>query len=444
MHLESTVKKGIVVLLLGFALVVTVSPGIIGRLAEQSVEQGFDQAANDSGEFVVTTTGFDRGWFTSAGQYRVALGEGDLYYLLLAAFDDVATDTLPVLLIDTRLDHGLIPVSSMQREHGSLMPGLGNAVSTLRLEFADGSLVPLPGKLYSTISLLGELQTRVVLQADGLAAGDLQLDWGDAEFLLTSTARSGSVGIRGSLQSLAVASAGETAIFGLTGVDLQLAPSGYGFRVGAVKLTLDSFAAVSAATSTTAGPLYLQSNSAMDGEYVHADLTMRLENTPLPLGGNGALELVLRLANVDAAALGILQRNADAARSAAPGQLAAFDMQRDLMRLLARGMRLDLDQLDINGPFGQISSRFSATLAPTDPDDFNWPAALLALDASADISVPAALVDMLTQNNPEMLAAIGMGFLRKKGDYYVLEAAFKQGLLNVNGAPMPIPLTGLQ
>lgn len=437
-------KKGIVALLLVLAMVVLVSPGIIGRLAEQSVEDGFDQAANDSGEFVVTSSGFDRGWFTSAGQHRVALGEGDLYYLLLGTFSNMTIDTLPVVLIDTRLDHGLIPLSSMSRENGSLMPGLGSAVSTLQLEFADGSLVPLPGKLYSTVSVLGELQSRFVLPADHLVADGVQLDWGDAEFLLTSAARSGSVGVTGGLQSLAVASADETAILGRSSVDLKLTPSGHGFMLGPVKLTLDSFAVVNATTSSTAGPFYLQSNSAMHGAQVDADLTLRLDNAPLPLGGNGALELAARLENVDAAALGKFKRNLDAWRAAEDEQMVTIDLEGDLMQLLARGLSLHLDQLDIDGPFGQITSRINATLAPTDADDYNWAAALLALDASADISLPVALVDMMTQKNPETLAAIGMGFLRKKGDYYVMEAAFKQGLLNINGAPMPIPLTGLQ
>jgi hypothetical protein len=37
-----------------------------------------------------------------------------------------------------------------------------------------------------------------------------------------------------------------------------------------------------------------------------------------------------------------------------------------------------------------------------------------------------------------------MGFLRRKGDAYEMEASFKKGLLTVNGAPMPLPIPGLQ
>jgi len=51
---------------------------------------------------------------------------------------------------------------------------------------------------------------------------------------------------------------------------------------------------------------------------------------------------------------------------------------------------------------------------------------------------------MATKSNPDLHAAIGLGFLRKQGDDYVMKATFKKGLLNVNGAPMQIPLIGLQ
>jgi hypothetical protein len=33
-----------------------------------------------------------------------------------------------------------------------------------------------------------------------------------------------------------------------------------------------------------------------------------------------------------------------------------------------------------------------------------------------------------------------MGILKKDGDFYVVNAEYRKGLLTVNGAPMPIPL----
>jgi hypothetical protein len=437
------VKKGIVVALLALALVILVSPGIIGRLAERSVDDSFDWAAGDGDEIIVTSSGFDRGWFTSAGQHRIELREGELFYMLLGAYDDLAADSLPVLLIDTRLDHGLIPLGSINREHGTLMPGLGSAVSTLSLELADGSVVPLPGSLYSSVGLMGELQSRFALQADSFRSEDAQLDWGDGEFVLTSDARSGSISVKGMMESLAIESETGTTIVGPFSVDLALAQSGHGYMIGPVELTLASFALLNAAETTTAGPFYMKGDSSIDAGRLNMDLTIRIDNAPLPLG-NGALNVVARVEHVDAAALGRFKRSVDASRDADYEQMADVDLEGDTLRLLAGGLALHFDQMDMSGPFGQLTSRFSATLAETPADKFGWASALLALDASADVSLPIALIDDMAEDNPELRAAIDAGFLQRKGDYYVMKAAFRQGLLNINGAPMPIPLMGLQ
>ena len=61
-------------------------------------------------------------------------------------------------------------------------------------------------------------------------------------------------------------------------------------------------------------------------------------------------------------------------------------------------------------------------------------------DASVELSVPVTLVEALGQDNQQVAAAIGGGFIIKKGDVYELKALLKKGLLTVNGAPIPIPL----
>ena len=61
--------------------------------------------------------------------------------------------------------HGLIPLSSMGREGGSLEPGLGSAVSTLAVDSGTGEIVDLPGTIYSTVGLGGHLDSRYVLEA---------------------------------------------------------------------------------------------------------------------------------------------------------------------------------------------------------------------------------------------------------------------------------------
>ena len=129
-------RKSVIFLLFVIALIVIISPGIIGRLAEQSMDENLDWAAAESREIAITSLGFDRGWFTSHGQHRIEIRSGELRdSLMLLAYEN-GFDELPVLIIDTRIDHGLVPVTSIGRQQGSLAPGLGNAVSTLSFEFA--------------------------------------------------------------------------------------------------------------------------------------------------------------------------------------------------------------------------------------------------------------------------------------------------------------------
>ncbi len=65
---------------------------------------------------------------------------------------------------------------------------------------------------------------------------------------------------------------------------------------------------------------------------------------------------------------------------------------------------------------------------------------LLGTEAAVDLSIPATLVDMMGQGNPQLAMAIGGGYLLKNGDVYEMKARLEKGLLTVNGAPIPIPL----
>jgi len=438
------VKKSVVALLIILAMVVLISPGIIGRLAEKSVDDNLNRVAADRDDIVVTSTGFDRGWFTSAGQHRVELREGELRDMLFAAFDMVETDAFPVLIIDTRLDHGLIPVSSMARNHGSLLPGLGSAVSTLSIEFADGTVVNLPGTIFSNVGLTGALESNFVLEPDGVDVDGVRLDWGKADFVITASPANGDIGVSGELGSFAVASDGETVIIDTLAVFVDHAATPFGFTVGPAKITLKSFAVISAASTTTIGPIFIDSDSAIDNRRLTANVTFRIENVPVPDFGAANMEIVARFENVDAAALGKLRRSLEAMSTAEIADSAMIDIEGDLHRLLASGLEWHFDQLDVELPLGQSTSRISAIVSESDAGDFTWASALLSLDASADISLPVDLVNILTETYPDMHAVIAMGFLRRKGDFYTIQAAFENGLLTVNGAPMPLPIPGLQ
>ena len=70
-------------------------------------------------EVTVTSEHFDRGWFSSEGRHRIELNDGDVRSVLDVLFQDGGYGGIPALIIDTRIDHGLVPVSSMGRAQGS-------------------------------------------------------------------------------------------------------------------------------------------------------------------------------------------------------------------------------------------------------------------------------------------------------------------------------------
>ena len=115
----------------------------------------------------------------------------------------------------------------------------------------------------------------------------------------------------------------------------------------------------------------------------------------------------------------------------------------DLKAMFASGFEFNVDKLDVSLPQGTMRSRMLFSFGATDPATFAWTSLLLATEASIDLSVPAELIDTYAQGNPQAAMAIGGGYLVRRGDDYVMEAQLKKGLLTVNGAPIPIPLSGM-
>jgi len=50
---------------------------------------------------------------------------------------------------------------------------------------------------------------------------------------------------------------------------------------------------------------------------------------------------------------------------------------------------------------------------------------------------------MAKMMNPQAGSLVAMVILIKDGDDYVMAAEYAKGMLNVNGAPMPIPMPGM-
>jgi len=435
------VKKGIVVLLVVLALVILISPGLIGRMAEKSVEENLNWAAEESGALAVTSENFSRGWFSSEGQHRVEIQNDKLQEALgsMAQAQDIGP--FPVLIINTHLDHGLFAVSSLARDNGSLTPGLGSAVSTLSVELPDGETVELPGSIYSKVALSGELRSNYVLPAGSFEEDGGTVSWGESDIDFSTNPSNGKVTAAGRIGKL---SAGDGAdlleISGLT-FDANQVPTKYGFSTGDAKVELGGLSVTS--NGVQAGgikSMKLDASTTVKSGLLSGHTVLELDSEAIPQFGEVSVVADVSLSGADAEAIGALQQALKTqGPNPNPHQMMAL-VGDDLKQLLATGVELRFDQLDVVLPMGTVKTRLDFKVKEDDPATFEWTSLLLATEASADISIPEGLIDMATQMNPQMGAVVDMGVLQKNGDVYEMKAEYAKGLLTVNGAPMPIPL----
>ncbi len=438
-------KKGIVALLIALALLILISPGIVGRLAEQSVDENLDWAARESKGLVVTSQDFDRGWFSSEGQHRIEIRDGKVRAAMLEFMGGEDSNSLPALVINTRLDHGLVPFTSLTRDGGTLMPGLGSAVSTLSIELADGESMPIPGTIYSNVSLNGELDSKYVLKSGDHTADDAYFEWGDVDIHVTMNPTTGSVEFGGAIETLAVANAAETMRLGAITFAGDQSPSLFGFSVGDFTIAFDSIAVGSpGAAGAQFARFSMTGSSAVNGDRVDGGVTLKLAPSSVPGFGDIGVSMIIAFRDFDGATLGALNKTLADMPADSDAALTFSAVEADLQSFLAAGLRLDLEQLDILLPQGTISSQLSIAVDATDPDGFQWASLLLALEASASLQVPAELVDLAMMMSPQAGVVVTMGFLKQNGDVYEMQAAYRKGLLTVNGAPMTIPLSALQ
>lgn len=438
LQVERAVKKSVIALILIAVLVIIVSPGIIGKLAERSVDDNLNWAAAESGELVVTSSSFDRGWFSSEGQHRVELAEGQMRTAFLSAAGPGNANEIPVLLINTRLDHGLIPVSSMSRDEGSFAPGLGSAVSTMQIEYGDGETYDVPGTIYSEVGLSGDLQSRYVVEAGSKIVDDGEVTWQASTVNVSASSDSGEVEFDGDIGALTFGDRQQlVAIDGVTFAGNQRTTP-YGFNVGDVEFAMGPMTVNSGDMAVGGNKgIKVVANSDIDDGNLVAD--MRLEMSGQQIPGVGDLSIIgdLKLNRISAAALGALEQRIS---DSPDPQNALFSAQSELEDLVAAGFDIGVERLDFALPMGTVKTRLSIVVPETDRANFEWTSLLLAAEASFDVSIPEALVQMASSMDPQMGAVVGMGYLTKNGDVYEMDADLKKGLLTINGAPVPIPL----
>lgn len=434
-------KRWLVVLLVLLALVILISPGIVGRLAEQNMEESIEWAESENPGVSIDTESFERGWFSSEGRHRVVLAGGRFRDAAEAYQQSSGNPEGPSLIIDTRIEHGLLPMSSMK-------PGLASTVSTFQLDPGNGKLIDLPGTLTSNVSFSGAMDSHFLAEAGRFERDNTTVAWQGADLAIFHDRNGGRFSIHGTAAPWSIDSAKGQFEIGQAAIDVDQTMTDYGFGVGPAKMSIEGFSGRDEGAAFTVGSVEFAGDSSLDGERVSGSGRIEVKGIEVP--GFGKVEVLVDVAakGMDAPAIGAINRATRDARAADDPTLAMqtlmADIEGDLQRLATRGGSFSINQLDVTLPQGKLATNLNVEVAKSDADaDFSWATVLLGTTATLNVRVPAALYDMAAMMNPQAGSLVAMGFLVRDGEDYVMAAEYAQGLVNVNGAPMPLPIPGM-
>ncbi|MEM6513056.1 MAG: DUF945 family protein [Pseudomonadota bacterium] len=428
--------KKLLIALAVLLVIILGSPAVIGSVAEDAVQDNLGWVAGQAGEgeVDVTVESYEKGWFSSTIRYRLGVSDGQLQAALLDLTELLESDALPALVIETKLDHGVLPLSTLK-------PGLGSAFSTITLDTRDNEYT-LPGTVVSQIGFGGQVDSVYALEAGTADIGESRIDWAAGLVEVSASPSSGRVIVNIDSDGLVVTeidgSDSEMTVGKIT-ISADQEPSAAGFYIGTTDFRFESIEAQEAGVDLFSfGPLDFSGTSVARDELMDVDLSMSMDFAEAPMVGDVKFVMQLAMNGFDGVALESLSETLSAVDDSLPPDAMYMMVEDDLMTIFETGFVVDMSELDVDMDLGRSDNSLSITVPPMEPG-FTWPAVLQAMTADANVSVPATLMDMAIAMNPQVNAAIASGILQRNGDNYEMAAQYEKGLVTVNGAPFPLP-----
>lgn len=450
-------RLSILLALLAAALVavVAVAPGLLGGPAEDLLERQLDLVSAANPEVTVLTEGYQRDWLGADARHRVIIDDPELAAALQRLFGGEAFADQPAVVITSRIAHGPVPIGSFAASDsriagsGSLAPALAHAVSTLELDPGDGELVPLPGRIATSISLTGRTRAHYGANAGAAELGSgPRVRWEGAELRFELDRDGRGLGIEGRVDPLRLETRKHTLALGALSIDTRQTLAAKGFATGTGRYELAALEAADAGRRLALSGIALETASALDEDgLARIRLQLSVDDLAAPTVESLGLDLDLALERVPPHALrrvlATLQRAPEGA--GARGRVLLPLIEDDLREIAAHGPRLELKALRLTFPAGAIEGRLRLELSRGEAvEGRSLPAVLGPLAGSAALAVPEPLLDAAARGDRQLAEQVamlrGLGFFRLDDGVYRLEAEYRDGVLSVNGIPMPLGL----
>ncbi len=425
-------RRWLVIIIAIAVLVVLLSPGAVGRIAEATLSDNLGWIDSENDDVDIEVLAYERGWFSSTGRHRVVVADSPVATALAQAGGGPLA-----FVIDTQLDHGLIALAPLGS--GSLQPRLASAESTVTLDQGAAGMSEIPGTLYSHLGVFGDSTFRYAVQPGQQSTLGANIAWSGADLRVNASAAKQTLGVASHLNNITVDASAVRGSVASAAVEAKHDRSELAFGVGELDVRIDDLEIDAGdGASGRLADFRLSFASRIESDGLAGDASVDLEGGEIPTVGDLDLTTTLRFQGLDSSAVEGIVRSLRAANDA---RLAESMVADHFMALAAGGGELDVTDLVVTVADGTLRATVSGDWpSVTNSGDMNWASFALKSSAEADVVVDSALYDAIVQRLPEAGTLLGLGLLIKQGDQYTMTAELSGGLLTINGAPMPLGL----
>lgn len=437
---DTIVKKTLLFLLLALILLGLFGPLVVGMQAEEVLHTRFEEAVVASPGLEIESESYSRGWFSSSAQARLSLNHPEAQALLQKLMGDDSAGPF-ALIVDSRIHHGPLTLSP---GHG-VLPAIATAESTITVDVRGEPLFTLPGKIYTDVGFSGDGTAHYVAPAVHESFPDGEAKWDGADVKVALSQFGSRLEANGTLGAFAVDSAQGELSGGPIEVAVNQRRDPAGFWLGASDVGVDSLVIANERDGTRyqLKSLAFKTEARIDAGKLDYLIDFAADDIQAGTLADSSAALRVTLERLDAGALANILRASSGGTNLAANLLVVAG---DLQVLLAGGPELDLSELRLSTPDGDLYANVNLSLPPaSSPSEIILGTALLyRLTGNATVRIPQAMVERAGATNPQVPQQIQRlvesGFLKPEGPVYLMEAAYQGGLLTLNGAPLPLPL----
>lgn len=438
----------IVVVLL--ALILGVGPMALGRVGQNQIERQLTYATDAYPGIQIIEESNEAGWFSGFVKHRIVFTDAVMASAIQDALGQDQAGGPPALVISTRLDYGPIAFSSLGRKGGSLVPAMNRSITTFEVDLGNGEPISVPGRMLWSVSFDGTNRAQFVVDPGSYSFPDedAEFNWEGVDISIEMGRDADVFAAEGVIKPFGLVSPeGGVSVSAIEFETEQNKTAYEGLWVGHTAYSMDLMQiADPPSNNVSIQGLTAGGRSDLEGGFINGSGNFNVAD----IDGLGfydvAVDVSFLIESWDAEVLQAITRIVKEIQSSADPVAAQEQYVPEILnrgqQLANGGARLAFDKIRVELPQGDVNATIDLRFDKNGSGQtFSPEALLMALHADVTLEVPEALVGpMISGQGGNPLFGMALAYFERDGTHYRLAAQFENGILTVNGTPIPLPI----